>query len=363
MLPASQDPVLPGSVQVESYRCTSDTAAVLLTIGEATIAAARAALYQQTLCVREIVTVANVSPFHHAFNMGSSAVTAPFFAQIDADMILDSDALARLREAMTADTGLVVGRLRDGMLGQVVGVKLFRSACVNQIGYPDSISPDTDFNAAMTMAGWRLHYAGQQPGGGWQTFGEHRPEYSPAYTFHKFQMEGARYRYRGNPGGLRWSLGQLNQSIHRYSMIALIALCAGVFREFDGDGLQPVEQISLAPFLTLQTFLRSRNYVPVGVADLEHLLSLPLREQFFAFYQLGNSLLQQEAAPTYLLIMDWLRKQPPHRVWMGQLAFARALFASDSDSDRDWTVLEPFLAAKKVPPPPFALLRSVLPGR
>lgn len=68
----------------------------------------------------------------------------------------------------------------------------------------DSISPDMDFAKDVQRHGWgRLHtlrYHGEWPER-WHTFGDHRPDYNPHYTFCKFVLEGVRSRYGAMRGG------------------------------------------------------------------------------------------------------------------------------------------------------------------
>jgi glycosyltransferase involved in cell wall biosynthesis len=170
-------------------------------------------------------------------------VRTPFFVQVDADMVLDPDAVRRLRAAMSEEVGIAVGRLEDPLAGRIVGVKLFRTVCFQHTRFPDSISPDTDFGAAIATAGWRTAYlGGAEDDGKEPTLGLHDPAYEPAYTFRKYLLEGRRYRHRRRPDGLRWHLGRLEGSAHPRSALAQVALANGIFLETDRDLLEPGEE-------------------------------------------------------------------------------------------------------------------------
>jgi hypothetical protein len=212
----------------------SDVSAVLLTTGEPTTPAALAAIDAQSLRPAEIIVVENVTPFHAALNHGVSQVTTPFFVQVDSDMILDPGCFRELREVMKPGVGTTVGELRDPMIGTTVGVKMFRTACFRNDRFNDSISPDTDFLAAMGRQGWKIAYAGRDEA---RTLGEHRPGYTPEYTYAKYFLEGGRLRYRAAQGGLRWRLSRLDLSAHELAPLATIALADGFFRSSDRDGL------------------------------------------------------------------------------------------------------------------------------
>ena len=64
---------------------------------------------------------------------------------------------------------------------------------------PDSVSPDTDFAAALETLGWHtvfaLRYDERTPAL-LARVAQHRPDYTPLYTFSKYLLEGARLRYR-----------------------------------------------------------------------------------------------------------------------------------------------------------------------
>jgi hypothetical protein len=157
-------------------------------------------------------------------------------------MILDPECFTMLREAIRPDTAVTNGWLRDPLIGQIVGVKLFRSACFEQARVPDSISQDVDFVKALRKLGWKSEYLkvpNSAPDAAPPTVGEHRPDYTPGYTFRKFLIEGQRYRYRGARGGLRWYLGRLEESSHELALFAQIALAHGFFQPGQRDELKP----------------------------------------------------------------------------------------------------------------------------
>lgn len=220
----------------------SDVSAVVLTIGEPFAERALASLSGQTLPPREVIVVENVAPFHRAMNQAARRVTTAFFVQVDADMVLDPTCLEALRAEVREDTGIAVGALRDPLLGHVVGVKLFRTECFGLATFRDSVTPDTDFGAEIGRRGWKTRYLGLpdgEPGAAPRTFGEHRPDYTPAYTYRKHILEGCRLRYRGARAGLRWRFERLDASPHPLAEIALLALAHGFFLPSERDLLQP----------------------------------------------------------------------------------------------------------------------------
>lgn len=258
----------------------SDVTAIILTTGEATTAEAIEGIRRQSTPVADIVEVRGIRPFHKALNHGASLVKTPYFLQVDSDMLLDTDCVGALRNAMQADVGITVGQLRDAMMGAVVGIKLFRTACFAHRAMPDSISPDTDFVEAIAASGWRTVYVGKQEGEP-RTFGEHRPDYQPPYVFRKFMMEGQRYRYRAAPGGLRWQYNQLKRSPHPLALLARVALAAGVFETADGDALG--RQGASDGRSVIETLLNAAAPLDGALPSLEG----SLRERFDAALAIG----------------------------------------------------------------------------
>ena len=223
----------------------SDVTAVLFTIGEPYAERAIASVRRQTLAPADLVIVgADESPFHRAFNAGARQAKTEFFLQVDADLVLDPDCAECLRACVDDEIGLVTGRLRDPLLGRIGAVRLFRTACFERQGFPDTISPDTDFVAAIEAAGWRRLDALRRRSGPrdlWHTFGDHQPDYSPLYTFAKFRLDGGRYRYRCDPYTLRDIAARLQRSRHRAAPLALVALLHGVFHRDTSDQLRPYD--------------------------------------------------------------------------------------------------------------------------
>jgi hypothetical protein len=221
----------------------SDVSAVVLSIGEAFASRAIECLSRQSYALQEVIVVENVSPFYRAFNEGARRVATPFFLQVDADMLPDPTCVEELRLAMDERTGVVCGELRDALMGQIVGIKLFRTECVRQMPFSDSVSQDTDFVKAMERAGWSIRYVGRSSGAEVpaRTYGEHRPDYAPAYTFRKFLIEGRRYRYRGARGGLFSRMESFERATHPLALFAEIAQAHGFFLPTERDELKPAD--------------------------------------------------------------------------------------------------------------------------
>lgn len=328
----------------------SDVSAVVLSVGEPCTPRAIASLAAQTLAPHQVILVENVSPFFRAMNAGVRRVTTPFFVQVDADMILDPTCLAALRSVVREDTGVSVGQLRDPLLGQVVGVKLFRTECFHHAGFTDSISPDTDFIAAIRRRGWKTELLWRPDAGPAvrpATVGEHRPDYSPAYTFRKHLLEGSRYRYRGAREGLRWRVGRLEESTHELALLAQIALAHGFFLPGERDGLTPGPDDPRAARLVALLGSGAR-----AEADSVGLLPPPpsarLRDLFRRFTRAGRALANAGAGSSVIEVFAGLAGvKRDWRVLVAKLGFGHGLLSSAGSPTslaQDERVLEIFLS-------------------
>lgn len=212
----------------------SDVAAVLLSLGEQTTARALASIREQTYPLDELVLIDGVRPFHRALNKGAARACAPFFVQVDADMVLDPDCFETLRRAMKPDVGIAVGALRDPLGGRIAGVKMFRRECFSLGGLRDRPAPEVDFYTGLARAGWHTACVVERA-----TLGAHEPPYDPGYVFGTYYMLGARYAHRGDFRALQWRLGHLRRSSHSMAPAARIAMCHGTGGQVTRDEAKP----------------------------------------------------------------------------------------------------------------------------
>jgi hypothetical protein len=327
----------------------NDVSAVLLTIGEATTDAAMASLHRQTLRPQEIHVVRDVAPFHRALNEGARRVRTRFFVQVDADMTLDEGCLAELRRHARRGVGIVVAQLRDPLLGRVVGVKLFRTACFERMAFPDTVSPDTDFGLAIAAAGWRTVYIGrprEQGSDAWLTWGEHRPVYSAHYTFRKYLLEGRRYRHRASHAGLRWHFQRLEASDHPCALHAQVALAHGLFFGTGPDLLGPLEETD--------EFARVDAWLRAGAAGAQSLDAAPAHQGpldvvFRHYRSLGARLSTNGRAADFHHLFH--RLGPTRRddaAWVAKIGLCRGMVAaSDEGEEADWRVIEALMGAER----------------
>ena len=329
----------------------NDVTAVVLSTGERTTQDAIDSVNQQSLPVHEVIVVRDLAPFHRALNAGACQVKTPFFVQVDADMLLDRHCVAALRKSMRPRVGIVVGRLRDALTGQAVGVKLFRTQCFSDTSFENTLSSDTDFVDDIARAGWSTIYIGQL-GNSWATFGEHRPDYTPAYTYRKHLLQGARYGYLQKPEGLRWHFRVLETSPHPSALVAQTALAQGLFlgetRDLLGIATYDEEFARIGDFI-------SSNQNGSAPGDLGLRPDVPMEALFGAYYRLGSALIAAGASLTFKHHMRTLNNAANNQAaLLCKIGLCRGLSARNEDTidakiTSDFRVVDRFLFKPDLP--------------
>jgi hypothetical protein len=324
-----------------------DTSAVVLTLGEPSTQRAIESISCQTLPVREVIIVRDVRPWHAALNEGASRVKAPYFVQVDSDMILDPGCVSALREAARDDTGVVVGYLRDQLIGEVVGIKLYRTACFRTIKVPDCIGPDVAFNRAIGKIGWKTQWVGKPRFGrssSTTTLGVHRPCYTGSYTYTKLLMQARRYRYWGDISGIQWHFGRLEASSHPLALLASIALARGIFLDLERDQLGVFSAED--EFDAIDAFLRSPGTVLDRVpGDPPH--RAPAVEVFGLYYRAGSRMRLGGGSAAFTRLMGALKTRNDDPAWIAKVGLCRGLLAeipNEAEIERDFRLLRDFFS-------------------
>ncbi|HUK40055.1 MAG TPA: glycosyltransferase family A protein [Candidatus Acidoferrales bacterium] len=320
----------------------SDITAVILSIGEEITTRAIESVRRQTLAPEDIIVIRNVSPMYRALNLGASKVKTEFFVQVDSDMILDENCLEDLRGCMSPNVGMVLGSLRDPLMGRIGWIKLFRTKCFEKVQYRDLVSADLVFTEEMSNHGWMMVYAirafDEVPNEIWHTFGEHRPDYTPHYTYSKHLVEGRRYRYRKAPGALAWHLKKLANSYHPAALIAQIALAHGIFIRESGDLLKPY--VYDQKFDHLQRFLEtsgspelsplsSASSMDKDISDYRRLLPwfcFNAKKIFKDTYQAGTKFRKANAFAAFKRCLAFLNDSRDPFAWIGKVGLCHGLF-------------------------------------
>jgi hypothetical protein len=328
----------------------SDITAVVLSIGEDTTKEATESASKQSLPPKEIIVVRNVTPFYNALNIGASKVTTEFFVQVDADMTLDENCLRDLRDCMDDDVGIVLGQLRDPLMGKVGWIKMFRKECFDVVQYRDLVAQDIAFKDDISRHGWKTVYAQKSVPGVpkelWHTFGEHRPSYTPHYTFSKYLVEGRRHRYRKTLSALLWHFRELAKSDHPAALIAQIAMAHGLFIREDRDLLKPYQRN--LDFDCLKSFLATTAPYRLNSFHVLPVLSFSAERVFNKNYKRGVKLRQAGAFPAFKHAIETLTNSHDPLAWIAKVALCHGLFRPshpEATCAEEYALLEEFLSA------------------
>jgi hypothetical protein len=264
-------------------------------------------------------------------------------------MILDENCLEDLRACMTGDVGLVLGGLRDPLMGRVGWVKMFRTKCFDTVQYKDLVAQDVVFKDEMSRNGWETVVAIRSMDGSskdlWHTFGEHSPAYTPHYTYSKYLVEGRRYRFRKTSGGPAWHLRKLAGSDHPAALIAQIALAHGIFIREQGDLLKPY--VPNQEFDFLEKFLTSTNSPDLTFDLILPPLRFSTEKSFREGYRLGIRLRQAEAFPIFKRCLGFLDGSRDPLAWIAKVGLCHGLFAETYRSEactEDYDLLQDLLS-------------------
>ena len=309
----------------------NDVTAVVLSIGEDYTARAIASVRRQTQPVADTLVVRGVSPFYRAINEGAARVMTPFFIQVDADMVLEESCVADLRRCMSERVGIVIGHLRDPLRGRILGVKLFRTRCFERIQFRDCVCQDLDFgDAILRVEGWRKVYALKRCGevrGAWHSFGEHRPDYSPHYTFCKFRVEGARARTRKTDGKWRSLLQQLGSCGHEQTVTAVVGTARGLFLDAQQDLLVPYEPNEDADFL--EGFLKEPERTGDRCRNDPCSVPTSLGAAFRRFYERGVVFRQQRRPRAFITMVRRLLDEHTLAAAVALVALCHGIFCEE----------------------------------
>jgi len=259
-----------------------------------------------------------------------------FFIQVNEDMLLDLDCVEKLIVYIDPDVGVVTGHLLDPLLGPIIGVSLFRTACVIKFPYQDTIGCETDFTKTIEKESWKvqnLNNKNKIPPKQYKTVGYHLPDYSPRYTFEKFSREGRKLRYRNKPGAFYSWLHKLKNSLHDSAIFAQVGICQGIYLPHENDILQPSDQSPLNEcYESLLEFVKTSDQY-IGTAKFKNFLSdinfsrfaNPSRT-FRLSCKLGNQIRREGTFKDFEKILGALWKNEQPYSWIGCVGLCHGIF-------------------------------------
>lgn len=218
-------------------RLDEEITAVVLTLGEPSFDRCIEALEAQSVqpAHRVVVGPEVRDGFHAAFNHGVSLVETEYVLQLDGDMLMDPDCVQILKGGMEANTGVSLGLLEDPLLGNIQGIKLFRTEVFRQKPFPPTLTTDTDRIRDFGQEGYEIALVqrskpayGHSP----DVLGHHQPPYEdPIVLFGRFFRLGKKARARQSYQEFAGILARLRRSAHPGAEMAIVALVQGVMSD------------------------------------------------------------------------------------------------------------------------------------
>ncbi|MBI4341822.1 MAG: hypothetical protein HY599_00470 [Candidatus Omnitrophica bacterium] len=171
-----------------------DLTVFVLSTGEETLPDCLRALEGQTHPVR-VERITGVAPMSRAFQAMPERCVTPYFVQVDADMLLDPDAIERLHTGIRRAgrfTVMVSGQLEEEGFGPGGAVKCWKRGLFRIARFRDARAVDRDLFRRIRWLG--LH---PQPLPG--LFGIHRPRHSAFSAYVKAKGDVEKWRCLRRP--------------------------------------------------------------------------------------------------------------------------------------------------------------------
>jgi hypothetical protein len=197
----------------------------------------------------------------------------------------------------------------------------------------------------MVREGWTmiyaLKYSGESPA--WlHTFGEHRPDYNPRYTFDKFMREGAKCQYR--KAGFWSILRSLKIHTDSTALIAAIGVAHGLFLRASRDVQGPVTESE--EFRFLEGFCIASDKIANASITPEDLVRGDLRNGFKRSFEAGVGLRRRWAPATFKDVARRLHQQATLPSWVAFVGLCHGLFFEEyreADAEEEFTILSEML--------------------
>jgi hypothetical protein len=159
------------------------------------------------------------------------------------------------------------------------------------------------------------------------TFGEHHPNYTLPYTFARYYLLGARYRYLNYGHYLRWRLRQLQINSHNLSTIAQIGMSHGLFSKEVSDFPKNSLLLNNSDYEFLEEFSTTKGRSEIAEYHIASLLSLKPRQVFKRFYKLGIDLRNNSSFPAVKECLNMIGKGEESFAWLAKVGLCHGIFS------------------------------------
>jgi hypothetical protein len=210
--------------------------------------------------------IRNIAPLSAALQAMIDRCGTPYYAQVDEDMLLVPDAIARLYDALVRApdrVAFVCGYLWDcDVEHPIAGVKMYRHSLMRQFPYENTFSCEKRQLEQIRQAGFDLRLLPAR--GRAACFGEHGKHYTPRTAFARWRrlfFKQRRYRTLGwvEPWPARL-LERYVESRDPLRLYAFLGAVAGIMGELPPDRESDFRE-------PLIEFERLSQYFPIGSAS------------------------------------------------------------------------------------------------
>lgn len=233
--------------------------AVILTVGAGTFfEKCLESIKRQNLAPARMEIVRDEKPFSKASQVALDLVKTQFYVPVDDDMILSPSCFQRLYHTICSKPKCAeaLARLKDPIMGNIVGVRMYRTEIVRSIGfYPlrDEKGCERKMHKEIIKAGYvsiNCHVVE----------GCHHPVYSPYEAYRKFRFfaEKARY-YKNNESTFMEAMDKILDYWQRTHESSALYALAGLFEGLQSDDIEQEltyeDSFNDGGFLDVQKFL------------------------------------------------------------------------------------------------------------
>jgi hypothetical protein len=171
----------------------------VITTGEEILDECLAALERQTRTGFAVERISDVYPMGAAFQAMPDRCRTKYFLQVDADMVLEPDAVETLHDAIDASgprTYMVAGQLHEDGVGPSGHVKIWKRSLFRLFRFRDCRTVDRDLHRRTRRFGLRNTQLNAR------AVGKHVPRHSPESDWLKAKADVEKWRFMGRPAEL-----------------------------------------------------------------------------------------------------------------------------------------------------------------
>lgn len=207
---------------------SEDLTVFVISMGEQIAPTCLEALSEQS-CHFRLDYIHNISPMSAAFQSMPDKCRTKYFVQVDADMVLENDAIERLYKALKQAPPWVYrvyGQLIEDGVGLSGAVKCWRRSTFRWLRFTDSRTVDRTFHRKASVFGLRMKKIDGGP------LGTHRSRFDAFSDYLKSKSDLEKWQFLGRPFA-RYAEPHVNQILAEKNGFALLGAALAVLTTTD----------------------------------------------------------------------------------------------------------------------------------